>query len=351
MKTLILLGIFLNSASLLAKDSFSKATFAGGCFWCMEPPYEKLVGVSSVISGFAGGTKKNPSYELVSSGKTKHREAVQITFDPSIISYERLLEIFWQNIDPTDSNGQFVDKGFQYTSAIFTHDEEQTKLAKKSLSLLRNLKLFKKPIVTPIIEFSTFYPAEEYHQDFYRKSLITKAKYKYYRNASGRDDFINKYWSEGNKTFLTLDQRKVVPPKETLEKKLSETQFDVTQEDGTEPPFKNKYWDNKKEGIYVDIVSGEPLFSSKDKYQSGTGWPSFTKPVRPFHIIQKVDSSLIGERIEIRSRIANSHLGHVFKDGPDPTGLRFCMNSAALKFIPKEELKENGLSEFEKDFN
>lgn len=343
--SLFILLIFQNT-SIAALD---KATFAGGCFWCMEPPFEKLVGVKSVVSGYAGGDKKNPSYKLVSSGKTKHREVVQITYDSDLVSYQRLLEIFWQNINPTDNGGQFVDRGFQYSTAIFYHNADQKRLAEESKQILQKNDKFKKTIVTPIIEFKNFYEAEGYHQDYYKKSLLTKTKYKYYRNASGRDDFIDKYWKEGE-LFLTESNQYKSQDKNILKKKLATLEYEVTQENATEPPFKNKYWDNKKAGLYVDIVSGEPLYSSLDKFKSGTGWPSFTKPLVPFHIIQKVDSSLLGDRIEIRSRFANSHLGHVFKDGPKPYGLRYCMNSAAMRFIPLSELDKNGLGEYKKLF-
>lgn len=321
------------------------ATFAGGCFWCMEQPFEELVGVKSVISGYTGGVIKNPNYDQVSSGKTKHIEAVSVTYDSDIVSYKRLLEIFWQNINPTDNGGQFVDRGHQYTTAIFYHNSEQKKEALESLVVLEKLKKFKKKIVTPIITFKKFYNAEEYHQDYYKKSVLTKAKYKYYRNASGRDDFINKYWKK-DEVFMNTSPNFKKSDAKILKKKLSEIEFKVTQEEGTEPPFKNRYWDNKKKGIYVDIVSGEPLFSSLDKYKSGTGWPSFTKPLEPSNIIQKVDYSLLSERIEIRSRYGDSHLGHVFKDGPKPTNLRYCMNSAAMRFIPVEKLKENGFEKY-----
>jgi len=347
MKLKILLLLYVIVIHSNANAAMSKATFAGGCFWCMEPPFEKLVGVKSVISGFSGGDAKNPSYESVASGKTKHRETVQITYNDELVSYQRLLEIFWQNIDPTDEKGQFVDRGFQYSPAIFYHNESQKALALKSLESLKGLNKFKVKITTPIIEYKNFYEAEDYHQDYYKKNIITKTKYKYYRNASGRDQFLEKYWKP-NETFWVEDIFKR-PTDKIIKEKLDPLQYDVTQKEGTEPPFKNTYWNNKKEGIYVDIVSGEPLFSSKDKYKSGTGWPSFTKPLVPNHIIETIDESLISTRIEVRSRYGKSHLGHVFNDGPDPTGLRYCLNSAALKFIPKDEMKKLGYEKYLSD--
>jgi peptide methionine sulfoxide reductase msrA/msrB len=361
-------------------EKYDKVIFAGGCFWCTESEFNHKNGVVGAYSGYSGGDFVNPSYEDSNKGTTGSRESVLVYYDKNIISLEALLDIYWKHINPTDAGGSFNDRGFQYSSAIYYYNNDQKVSIEKSKLELENSGKYPTKIVTEISPAKTFYFAEGYHQNYKDKNTI---KYNFYREGSGRNKYIKETWpgyenkpevennfeldlnrenatpvftshSASYSTETTtatikpvVKQKYVRPSDAQIKAMLTETQYLVTQKEATENPFTNEYHNNKAAGIYVDIVSGEPLFSSVDKYDSGTGWPSFVKPLDAKYIVTKVDKQLFADRVEVRSKIADSHLGHVFDDGPaDRGGLRYCLNSAALKFIPKEKMVELGYSEY-----
>jgi peptide methionine sulfoxide reductase msrA/msrB len=347
-------------ATIENNKAYKKIVVAGGCFWCTESEYEHQKGVIDAVSGYADSAIENPRYEEVGSGKVKAREAVQVIYDEKLISTARILELYFRHIDPTDADGQFGDRGYQYSPAIYYFNNTQKNLATSLIKNIEATRKFSSPVKVEVLAYTNFYSAEEYHQNYKDKNPV---RYSAYREASGRNTFIRKNWQDGSPhvkdifgsstTTEALNMTKKHWEDFTEEKKreklktLTELTHKVTQEEGTERPFTSEYNDNKKEGIYVDIISGEPLFSSQDKYDSGTGWPSFTAPIKSDVVTLHEDNGLFTVRTEVRSTIANSHLGHVFPDGPkEKGGMRYCMNGAALLFVQKEELGAKGYGDY-----
>ena len=308
-----------------SKTKLKTIYLAGGCFWGVEAYMEKVYGVADVVSGYANGNTENPTYEDVLYKNTEHAETVKVDYDPEKISLEKILDYYLLVVDPTSLNKQGNDRGTQYRSGVYFTDENERKIIEERLK--KEQEKYKDKIVVEVQKLENFYKAEEYHQDYLKK------------NPNG---YCHIDISKANEVII--DQSKYPKPSdEELKKKLTEAQYKVTQENDTEHAFSNEYWDNKEKGIYVDVATGEPLFSSTDKYDSGCGWPSFTKPISKEVVTYHKDFSFNMERTEVRSRSGDSHLGHVFDDGPKEFGgLRFCINSASIRFIPLEDMEKEG---------
>jgi peptide methionine sulfoxide reductase msrA/msrB len=333
------------------------AIFSGGCFWGIQAVYQHVKGVTSAVSGYTGGDASSAHYDDVGSGRTGHAESVRVVFDPGQVSYEQLLKIFFTVAhDPTQLNYQGPDRGTQYRSAVWFTTPQQKSAVEAYVAELTKAKTWRNPIVTQIAPLTTFYPAEGYHQDY--ATLHPTQPYIAIHDAPKVTMLAKRFPALYRKTPVLVSDRTrdnhmdtyTKPTDAELKKKLTPMQYDVTQHEGTEPAFRNEYWNNHEAGIYVDVVSGEPLFSSLDKYDSGTGWPSFTKPLEPANVATKTDRQLGMVRTEVRSAHGDSHLGHVFDDGPRPTGQRYCMNSASMRFIPVARLEAEGYGRYLKLF-
>lgn len=316
------------------QDNHKSIVLAGGCFWGTDEYMQRLLGVVRTFSSYANGSFLDPSYEEVCSGRTGHAEAVFVEYDPNIIDLEHLLEQFFLTINPLQKNRQGNDRGSQYRSGIYYIDKKDLPIIEKEVQKVE--AQYGKKIATEVKALENISIAEKYHQDYLQKNPFGYCHVRFDTLPKEGDILTNK---KKNSELFHYE----IKDKETLKKELTPEQWKVTQENGTERPFTGEYDKFEDEGIYVDITTGQPLFSSKDKYDAGCGWPSFTKPIDESLIDDKEDKSHGMRRTEVRSALGDAHLGHVFPDGPkDKGGLRYCINSASLRFIPKEKMEEEG---------
>ena len=319
-----------NMINNVNKENIKDIYLAGGCFWGVEEYFARIDGVIDSVSGYANGSFDNPTYENVCNN-SGHAETVHITYDSTKVSLDTLLKYYFRIIDPTSVNKQGNDRGVQYRTGIYYQNDEDKQIALNAIK--EEQKKYSKPIVIEVEKLKRFDKAEEYHQDYLKK------------NPNGYCHINLNKASEA-----IIDEKKYQKPSDdVLKEKLSTLEYQVTQEAATERAFTHEYYKNQEDGIYVDITTGEPLFSSKDKYDAGCGWPSFTKPIATEVVNYKKDSSHGMNRVEVRSRAGEAHLGHVFEDGPrDKGGLRYCINGASLRFIPYDKMDEEGYGEFKK---
>ncbi len=338
-------ALFVSNSSLSSAQpepesaKLQQATFGSGCFWCIEAVFDELRGVHSATSGYSGGKKENPTYQEISTGFTGHAEVIQVEFDPQQISFVELLEVFWKTHDPTTLNRQGADSGTQYRSVVFYHTDEQRAQAEQYKEKLDASGAFSNPIVTEVSPFTKFYAAENYHQQYFERN--GSQPYCQAVIQPKLDKFRKAFAAKIGKTDLAVEDS-TDWSKVDWKKRLTAEQCHVAREGGTERPFENAYWDNKKAGVYHCVCCGLPLFDSSAKYKSGTGWPSFFQPTEKKNVAEIEDRGLFSVRTEIRCSRCEAHLGHVFPDGPQPTGLRYCMNSAAMNFVDDSTEKDTG---------